>query len=169
MKIGTKTALAGAAALALTGTAVAVGAAGITSAAADEPTGQHAVAAQKQQGRGLGLGRLLHGDAVVKKGDQVLTVQRQRGEVTAVSDSSITVKSEDGFEATYAIDQNTKVRKARQDGTLSDIKTGAIVRVTGVKDGDAFRAVLIGTGKMGKPGATGGASGAANPDLSPTA
>lgn len=186
MNIGTKTALAGAAALALTGAAVAVGAAGIaSSAAADQPSGQHGAAAQQRQARGLGLGRLLHGDAVVKKGDQVLTVQRQRGEATAVSDNSITVKSEDGFEATYAIDQNTKVRKARQQAAASDIKTGEIVRVTGVKEGDGIRAVLIGIGKLGGPGAagtggaggaggagaagTGGAGGAANPDQSPTA
>ena len=167
MKISTKTMVAGVAALGLTATAVAVGAAGVaSSAAADQPTSQHGAAAQQRQGRGLGLGRLLHGDAVVKKGDQVLTVQRQRGQATAVSDNSITVKSEDGFEATYAIDQNTKVRKARQDGAISDIKTGEIVRVTGVKDGDGIRAVLIGTGKMGRSAASGGA---ANPDQSPTA
>lgn len=169
MKIGTKTALAGAAALVLTGSAIAVGAAGIaTSAAVDQPSGQYAAAAQQRQGQRLGLGRMLHGAAVVKKGDQLLTVQRQRGEATAVSDNSITVKSEDGFEATYTIDQKTKVRKARQDGAVSDITTGQTVRVVGVKEGDGFRAVLIGTGKPGRSGANQGDP-AANPDDSPTA
>lgn len=159
MKIGTKTLATGVAALALTATAAAVGVAGVATSASADP---HPAAGEHQgKGQGLGLGRMLHGDAVVKKGDQLLTVQRQRGEVTAVSDSSITVKSEDGFEATYGIDQNTKVRKARQDAALSDIKTGAKVRVVGIKEGDNLRAVLIGTGNPGGRGQSGAPGGGA--------
>ena len=71
----------------------------------------------------FGLGGALHGEFVVKKeGGAYQTVATQRGEVTAVSKDSITVKSEDGYSRTYAITEDTLVNAAR-DG-IDDVKTG---------------------------------------------
>jgi hypothetical protein len=89
-------------------------------------------------GRGeFALGGALHGEFVVPKdGGGYQTVATQRGEVTAVSKDSITVKSEDGYSRTYTLTEDTLVNAAR-DG-IDDVKTGNTVRVTAVvTDGKA--------------------------------
>lgn len=87
--------------------------------------------AQKQQreqmevpgmpgGRGQGLGGLgnllggtaLHGDVTGTLNGSVQALVFQRGEVTAVSDTSITVKSSDGFVGTYGRNATTRSRGA---------------------------------------------------------
>ncbi|WP_433169469.1 hypothetical protein [Kribbella sp. CA-247076] len=85
----------------------------------------------------LGLGGALHGEFVVKKDDGTYqTVATQRGEVTAVSTESLTVKSEDGYSRTYTLTEDTLVNAAR-DG-IDDVKTGNTVMVTAVvADGKA--------------------------------
>jgi hypothetical protein len=85
----------------------------------------------------FGLGGALHGEFVVKKNDGTYqTVATQRGEVTAVSQDSITVKSEDGYSRTYTITEDTLVNAAR-DG-IDDVKTGNTVTVSAVvADGKA--------------------------------
>lgn len=61
----------------------------------------------------------------------------QNGEVTAVSDASITVKSTDGFSETYKIDGETQVNGGQ--GDLDDIAEGDVVTVvaTEAADGEA--------------------------------
>ncbi|MFC9688764.1 hypothetical protein ACFTSF_09510 [Kribbella sp. NPDC056951] len=88
-------------------------------------------------GKFLGQGGALHGEFVVKKdGGGYQTVATQRGEVTAVSKDSITVKSEDGFSRTYTLTEDTLVNAAR-DG-IGDVKTGNTVNVSAlVVDGKA--------------------------------
>lgn len=85
----------------------------------------------------FGLGGALHGEFVVKKDDgSYQTVATQRGEVTAVSKESITVKSEDGYSRTYTLTEDTLVNAAR-DG-IDDVKTGNTVSVFAVvADGKA--------------------------------
>ncbi|MDX3005208.1 hypothetical protein PWY87_26265 [Kribbella solani] len=79
----------------------------------------------------FGLGGALHGEFVVQKeGGGYQTMAMQRGQVTAVSKDSITVKSSDGCSRTYALTADTLVNAAR-DG-ISDVKTGNTVRVTAV-------------------------------------
>jgi hypothetical protein len=85
----------------------------------------------------FGLGGALHGEFVVPKdGGGYQTVATQRGEVTAVSKDSITVKSADGYSRTYTLTADTLVNAAR-DG-IGDVKTGNTVTVTAVvTDGKA--------------------------------
>jgi hypothetical protein len=85
----------------------------------------------------FGLGGALHGEFVVPKdGGGYQTVATQRGEVTAVSKDSITVKSADGYSRTYTLTEDTLVNAAR-DG-IDDVKTGNTVTVTAVvTDGKA--------------------------------
>lgn len=175
MQIKKRTASLGAAAAA-TGLAVTLGVVGLSAAAADpEPEGEG-----KGPGHRMGFGPPLHGDAVVKKDDAYITVQRQRGEVTAVDESSITVKSEDGFEATYTIDSSTKFHRpgeGAEDGAAKgEVKVGDKAMVAGTKDGDSLTAIMIGVGEPpqagegrgkgmrgGGQGMRGGGSGGATP------
>ncbi len=86
---------------------------------------------------GFGIGGALHGEFVVEKdGGGYQTVATQRGEVTAVSKDSLTVKSEDGYSRTYTLTEDTLVNAAR-DG-IDDVKTGNTVTVFAtVADGKA--------------------------------
>ena len=84
----------------------------------------------------------LHGELVMRNGaDGFRTVDVQTGEATAVSSSSITVKSEDGFTKTYTVDENTLVNAGR-DG-IGDVKTGHTVRVNAVVEGNTAHAVDV--------------------------
>ena len=114
----------------------------------------------------------LHSEGVVKKADGTFqTILEQRGTVEAVSDTSITVKSEDGYSQAYAVNADTKVTKAPAvepddsqgtddggkrlkpaEGTIADIATGDAVRVSGVKDGDQATADRIAEGAGDGPG-----------------
>ena len=76
--------------------------------------------AQGQGGRGQGLGGLgsllggtdLHGDVTGTLNGSVQTLVFQLGQVTAVSDTSITLKSTDGFTGTYGRNATTVSRGA---------------------------------------------------------
>ena len=95
----------------------------------------------------------LHGEFTIRKpdGSGFETVATQTGEVTAVSPSSITVKSEDGFSRTYSVDENTVVGAGR-DG-IGTVKTGDTVRVAGVVEGGTARAgAIMDSTSLGKIG-----------------
>jgi hypothetical protein len=96
---------------------------------------------------GFGFGGPLHGEFVVEKEDgKYETVATQRGEVTAVSKESITVKSKDGYSRTYTLTENTLVNAAR-DG-IDDVKNGDTVAVFAtVADGKAT-AVSVNDGSV---------------------
>ena len=88
------------------------------------------------------LGAPLHGSYVVEDPDGgYRTVLSQRGEVTAVSSSSLTVRSDDGFTTTYRLTDDTTVLSG-PDGT-DDVEDGADVAVTAVRDGGSPRAVHV--------------------------
>ena len=93
-------------------------------------------------GLGFGLGGAIHGTAVVpKQGGGYQTVDAQRGTVTAVSSTSITVKSDDGYAATYVVTADTLVN-AKRDG-IASVKNGDKVAVIGVEAAGAVNAVQI--------------------------
>ena len=68
----------------------------------------------------------------------------QRGVVTAVDAGSVTVKSTDGFTATYTLDPSTKVHKGKQTANTTDIATNDVVRVLANKTGTTDTATRIG-------------------------
>ena len=83
-------------------------------------------------GLGMGLGGAIHGTVVTpKQGGGYQTVDGQRGTVTDVSSTSITVKSEDGFTKTYVVTADTLVN-AKRDG-IASVKTGDTVAVIAVE------------------------------------
>ena len=69
------------------------------------------------------------------------TLAVQTGQVTSVSASSISVKSEDGFTRTYSVDNNTLV-VAGNNG-IADVKTGNTVRIVAVVSGGKSGAVEV--------------------------
>ena len=86
------------------------------------------------------LGRALHAQWVTRDRDNenaFVTHDAIRGEVTAVSASSITVKAADGFSQTYAVTGSTKVRLrtahpgAGKRGAIADVHRGDKVAVLG--------------------------------------
>ncbi|MFB9180493.1 DUF5666 domain-containing protein [Dactylosporangium sucinum] len=84
----------------------------------------------------------LHGDFVVKDSSgKYVTYRLQTGTVTAVSDTSITVKSEDGYSTTFAVNDSTKVGNG--SGKIGDVKTGNTVTVVGTVDGTTVTATRI--------------------------
>jgi hypothetical protein len=92
-------------------------------------------------GPGFGHGAI-HGEFTTRAPDEGFrTIATQTGEVTSVSESSIAVKSEDGFDRTYAVTEDTMVNAGR-DG-IGDVKTGDEVHVMAVVEGDRARAVHI--------------------------
>jgi hypothetical protein len=86
--------------------------------------------------------RALHGE-VTLGGKKQRVVDFQRGTVADVSASSLTVKSTDGFSATYVVDAKTKVRHAKEKAAIGDVKTGDKVRVVALKNGSTVTATKI--------------------------
>ena len=88
------------------------------------------------------LRRALHASWVTRDGKDstsFVTHDAIRGQVTAVSASSITVKAADNVSETYAVNGSTKVR-TRADGkgkagTISEVKSGDTVIVLGTGSG----------------------------------
>ena len=95
-------------------------------------------------GGGFGLGAFgaLHGEFVVpRSGGGYQTDDMQRGSVTAVSTSSITVKSADGFTKTYQVTSSTLV-DAQRDG-IGSVKDGHQVVVLAKVSGGTATATSI--------------------------
>lgn len=91
---------------------------------------------------GAGLHGGIHGEFTTHApGGGYQTIATQKGEVTSVSSSSVTVKSEDGFSRTYSVDDNTMVN-AGNDG-IADVKSGDDVHVTAIVADGKARAVAI--------------------------
>jgi hypothetical protein len=112
---------------------------------------------------GQGGAGSIHSDAVVSDGNGGYTTRRtQTGTVTAISGTSIAVKSVDGFTSTYVVNSSTTVDGST--GSVTTIASGATVTVIGTVSGDTATATSVlsgtaaanGAGGGGGPGGTGG-------------
>jgi hypothetical protein len=148
--------------------AVALGIAGAGTAVVYAATGSDSSTDQSQGAGGMGggprgqsgggpggAGQLLdalHGEYVVSDGSGNYTTELlQNGEVTAISDTSITAKSDDGYTKTYTIDSDTVVGNGSAD--LSSIETGDDVTIVATVSGDTATVDSLteaGTGQMGQ-------------------
>ena len=97
----------------------------------------------KKHAKGL-LARVEHGEFTTHttSGDKVLDVQR--GTVSAVDADTITVKSTDGFTATYTINPTTKVHKDKKAAQVSQIAVNDRVQLVAVKSGSTDTAQHVG-------------------------
>jgi hypothetical protein len=96
----------------------------------------------------LGVRRALarnveHGEIVMDTKDGPKTIVVQRGTVTAISATSISVKSADGYTATWTFGSPLHVIEHRATIQPKDVAVGAKVGVAGTKQGDADVATLI--------------------------
>ena len=163
-----KAMLAGVVALALTGTGVAIAWSASDSPSPSEsaPGKQHTKQDKAQRPQHL------HSESVVKKADGTFETElSQQGTVEAVSETAVTVKSEDGFTQSYTVTADTKVikfpapapdgspatgddgkRLKPSEATIAEIATGESVRVSGVKNGDSVIAERVVEGAGTGPG-----------------
>jgi len=89
-----------------------------------------------------GLLGAVHGTVVVpKSGGGYQTVAFQNGKVTAVSSTSITLHSADGYSHTYPVTSSTIVN-AQRDG-IGSIKAGNQVVVTATVSGSTTTVIRI--------------------------
>lgn len=175
------------------GVGLALGAAGIAGAASTPPSPKPGTTAKvvpgpgephrgghhrggPGMGHGMGLRGALHGELVVPKGTGFQTVDVQRGEVTAVSATSLTVKSADGFTKSYVLTPRTIVEAGRDGITTVKVgeKVGVLATVAGnvatathVRDLTQLKAARKEARPPrpdGVPGPAGGAPGAAPSD-----
>jgi hypothetical protein len=58
----------------------------------------------------MGLGNVQHGEFTVQQNGKSVVMTLQRGTVTKASSTSVSVKSDDGFTATYVIGTDTRTR-----------------------------------------------------------
>jgi len=131
----------------ITGAAVAALVAGggvayaVSAPAVTSTTAQPAAPAKAKHHRAL-LGRVSHGELTLG-GKNHRVVDVQRGQVQSVSSTSVSVKSDDGFTATYTVDTNTKIRKDREASAIGDVHNGDTVVVVATKANGADTATRI--------------------------
>jgi hypothetical protein len=85
----------------------------------------------------------LHGEMTVQGKDGVRTVVVQRGSVTAVDGTTVSVKSTDGFTQTWTLGDKLRVVQERKTVGTDAIKQGAEIGIAGAKDGDTSVARLV--------------------------
>jgi hypothetical protein len=88
-------------------------------------------------------GKTLHGEAVVQTDDGTKTVVVQRGTVTAVDATSMTVKSTDGFSLTWTFGNPVHVIQNKAQATTSALAVGTTVGVAGARSGSTTTASLV--------------------------
>jgi hypothetical protein len=91
------------------------------------------------------LAGALHGDFVIQQNSGYVTERLQRGSISAVSSTSLTVKSVDGYSSTYTVSAQTRVPNG-------NLKSGDTVEVLATVSGSQATATLVTTGVMGGPG-----------------
>ena len=128
----TKAAVTGASALALCGLGAGV------AMAAPSATATPVAAATTAHVRHPGE----HGE-FTGQGKAHRTIDFQRGTVTSVSGTSMTVRSADGFTQTYTFGPEIRVRKEKQNSTTSAIQSGDRIFVAAVKESDGLHAVRV--------------------------
>lgn len=116
----------------------------LTASASPATTHQGAAAGAAHQGthargghRGLAgiAGRFVHGTGVVKTKTGFETVAVDRGTVSAVSPTSVTIKSADGVSETFTAVSTSKFRVDGKKSTISGVQVGATAGTVAVIKG----------------------------------
>lgn len=85
----------------------------------------------------------LHGEVTVKAKDGVKTIVVQRGTVTAVTSTGVSVKSSDGYALTWAFGDKLRIVQDKKAVQASALKTGQSIGLAGTKSGSTDTARLI--------------------------
>ncbi|HEY6744698.1 MAG TPA: hypothetical protein VI357_03165 [Mycobacteriales bacterium] len=159
-RTGAVTAVAAAAVLAIGGVAVAHGGdSGSTGTTQDGGPGGAGRGAFPGAGTQAGLAGALHGTFVTESGGTYVTQLLQTGTVSAVSATSISVRSADDYAKTYTISSATTVNGGQS--TVGAIQTGHTVTVIASEAGAAATVLdqSLTAGQGGPGGFPGGAPG----------
>jgi PAS domain-containing protein len=98
---------------------------------------------QRHTARVLLRRNVLHGEAVVQTAEGTRTVLLQRGEVTEVTDTAVTVTSADGFAQTWSFGEPLRVLESRTSITPDELEPGARIGVAGARTDGTPTARLI--------------------------
>jgi hypothetical protein len=90
-----------------------------------------------------------HGSVTVQTRNGNETIDVQRGTITAISSTSMTVKSADGFTLTWTFGDKMRVLENRSTIQSTDVKAGETVGVAGEKSGSTETARLVVIPKQG--------------------
>jgi hypothetical protein len=88
-------------------------------------------------------GQVLHGEITVNTGSGVKTYVVARGQVTALSGSSITITSSDKVATTFAINSDTRYGFQNFKQPQAQLRTGQTAMVIGARSGNATTANRI--------------------------
>ena len=116
------------------------------SSTAPAPPGMHHGRGPHWDGhRGPGglLARIQHGEATVSTNSGYQIIDIQRGTVDSVSSGQLTVRSADGFSATYTVDSSTKIRKNRKTVDINQVVVNDRVMVLATNSGNTATATHI--------------------------
>jgi hypothetical protein len=89
------------------------------------------------------LAHIEHGEATVDTGKGTQVVDIQRGTVDSANPGQLTVRSADGFTATYVVNNSTKISKNRQASDISQVVANDRVMVLATKTGNTVTAEHI--------------------------
>jgi len=128
----------------------------LVNAALDTPAADGTTGADGRKALRARLLRGLHGVWVTNSKSGFVTHQAIRGDVTAVSGSSITVKAKDGFSLTFTVAADTKVRARTKgkgtDSTIGAVKVGSKAVVTGLGATNPKARVVVFAATTPQPG-----------------
>jgi len=92
--------------------------------------------------RGLAK-HIQHGEITVSTKDGDKTIEVQRGTITDISATTVTVRCTDGFTMTWTFGSPIHVIEHRTTVQPTDLEAGDVIGVAGIKDGDTDTAKLI--------------------------
>ncbi|TDD35251.1 hypothetical protein E1287_14155 [Actinomadura sp. KC06] len=87
--------------------------------------------------------RGVHGEATVRRKDGFHLATWQRGKITALSATTLTVRSDDGASWTWTANANTRVSKNGEKSALTSLAAGDQVLVAGERSGDTRNARIV--------------------------
>lgn len=76
-------------------------------------------------------GRVEHAEAVVRTKDGSRSVLIQRGDIVSLDGDRMTVRSADGWQGTWTLNDDTRIRSERAKGSRDDLAVGDTVAVAG--------------------------------------
>ncbi len=139
------------------------------SSSASAPVKAHGKGGHRMRDGMPGAKNLLHGEFVTGSTTGTAggyrTIDAQRGTVAAVSATSITLRSADGFTATYAVTSAAQVRIDGEAATVSAVKVGGPAMVVAEKAGGKLtvKTIVVGAAKGHASAKSGSAAGSPTP------
>lgn len=108
------------------------------------PNGRRPLRLRRLAIRRLALrGHVEHGEVTVSTKDGDKTIDIQRGTVTAITGTTVTVKSTDGFTLTWTFGSPIQVIEHRTTVQPSAVAVGQVVGIAGTRDGGVVTARLM--------------------------